>query len=77
MKSSVTNKENCLEGLEAPHESLPKKSNLEGDRSSVLVLIVLYIIQGFVVGFSTALPIILQSRKIVTYEDQVSLKCYI
>lgn len=76
MKNSITDKENCLEGFETSRKSLPKKSNLDGDRLNVLVLIVLYIIQGFVVGFSTALPIILQSRKIVTYEDQVSLKCY-
>lgn len=77
MKNSITNKENCLEGFETPRGFSPKKSKLDGDRLNVLVLIVLYVIQGFVIGFSTALPIILQSRKTVTYEDQVSLKCYI
>lgn len=54
-------------------ESAPEKPNLDGDRVNYYLLIVLYIIQGFLIGFSGALSIILQSRKIVTYEDQVSL----
>lgn len=54
-------------------ESAPEKPNLDGDRMNFYLLIVLYIIQGFLLGFSGALPMILQSRKIVTYEDQVSL----
>lgn len=54
-------------------ESESEKPNLDGDRVNFYLLIVLYIIQGFLLGFSNALPMILQSRKIVTYEDQVSL----
>lgn len=53
-------------------ESVSEKPNLDGDRMNFFLLIVLYVIQGFLIGFSGALPIILQSRKIVTYEDQVS-----
>lgn len=49
-----------------------EKPNLDGDWLNFYLLIILYIIQGFPVGLSGALPIILQSKKMVTYEDQVS-----
>jgi len=60
--------------FEVTHKSTLEKPNLNGDRLNFYLLIVLYVIQGIPVGLSSALPIILQSRKMVTYEDQVSLK---
>lgn len=49
-----------------------EKPNLDGDRLNFYLLTLLYIIQGFPIGLSSAIPIILQSNKTVTYEDQVS-----
>lgn len=59
--------------FEGTHKSTLEKPNLNGDRLNFYLLIILYIIQGIPVGLSGALPIILQSKKMVTYEDQVSL----
>lgn len=53
-------------------KSKSEKPNLDGDRLNIFLLISLYIIQGFPIGVSTALPLILQSKEMVTYEDQVS-----
>jgi len=53
-------------------KSKSEKPNLDGDRLNIFLLILLYIIQGFPIGVSTALPLILQSKEMVTYEDQVS-----
>lgn len=54
------------------HGYTGEKPNLKGDRLNVCLLILLYIIQGFSVGLYTSLSIILQSKKSVTFEDQVS-----
>ncbi|VVC42465.1 Major facilitator superfamily domain,Acetyl-coenzyme A transporter 1 [Cinara cedri] len=49
----------------------PAKPDLRGDRLNLLLLILLYTIQGVPFGFTvTALPIIMQSKKVVSYEDQ-------
>ncbi|CAH1724862.1 acetyl-coenzyme A transporter 1-like isoform X2 [Aphis gossypii] len=58
--------------FEGTHKSTLEKPNLNGDRLNFYLLIILYIIQGIPVGLSGALPIILQSRKMVTYEDQAA-----
>jgi len=60
------------DGCEGTCKSTFKKPNLNGDRLNFYLLIILYIIQGIPVGLSGALPIILQSKKMMTYEDQVS-----
>lgn len=59
--------------FEGTHKSTFEKPNLNGDRLNFYLLIILYVIQGIPIGLSGALPIILQSKKMVTYEDQVSL----
>lgn len=48
------------------------KPNLDGDRLNFYLLVSLYTIQGFPVGLSSALSMILQGRGMVTYRDQVS-----
>lgn len=53
------------------HETAAEEPNLDGDRLNFYLLILLYIVQGFPIGLSMALPIILQSKKVVTYGDQV------
>lgn len=51
----------------------PAQPDLRGDRPNLLLLVLLYAIQGVPFGFTvTALPIIMQSKKTVSYEDQVS-----
>jgi len=71
MKNSQKNG-NAPEELDVTFHSTSNKPNLKGDRSSLLLLILLYIMQGIPFGFSiSALPIILQSKKIVTYGEQV------
>jgi len=53
--------------------------NLSGDRLNLLLLMLLYVMQGVTLGFSIAgLPVILESKKCVSYEDQVSVYviCY-
>lgn len=54
------------------HEYTVEKPNLKGDRLNFYLLIVLYVIQGFSLGLYTSISIILQSKKSVTFEDQVS-----
>jgi len=65
-------KNDASEDLDVTLHSMSNKPNLKGDRSNLLLLILLYIMQGIPFGFSiSALPIILQSKKVVTYGEQV------
>ncbi|XP_015377304.1 PREDICTED: acetyl-coenzyme A transporter 1-like, partial [Diuraphis noxia] len=62
------------EELDMTLHSMSTKPNLKGDRSNLFLLILLYIMQGIPFGFSiSALPIILQSKKVVTYGEQALL----
>ncbi|XP_022174759.1 acetyl-coenzyme A transporter 1-like [Myzus persicae] len=73
MKNSQKN-DNASEELDVTPHSMSTKPNLKGDRSNLFLLILLYILQGIPFGFSTsALPIILQSKKVVTYGEQALL----
>lgn len=58
--------------FEDPSQSLPDKSNLKGDWLNFFLLILLYTIQGLPLGLAIALPIIFQSKKMVTYKEQVN-----
>jgi len=51
--------------------TVPYTPNLKGDWLNFFLLLLLYILQGFPIGLSGSLPIILQSRKMMTYEEQV------
>lgn len=44
-------------------------SNLKGDYGNIAFLLLLYILQGIPIGLSTAVPLLLQNRK-VSYSDQ-------
>lgn len=48
-----------------------EKANLKGDWLNLYLLVIFYTMQGFPYGISLALPIIFQSKKVVTYEEQV------
>jgi len=58
--------------FENSSQSLPAKSNLKGDWMNFFLLILLYTIQGLPLGLAIALPIIFQSKKMVTYKEQVN-----
>lgn len=70
--TKIKHKDEPAEVYEVPLKSKSEKPNLDGDRLNLFLLIILYTIQGFPIGVSTALPLILQSKKMVTYEDQAS-----
>jgi len=72
MIKSPKHKDEPAAVYEVPLKSKSEKPNLDGDRLNLFLLIILYTIQGFPIGVSTALPLILQSKKMVTYQDQVS-----
>lgn len=56
----------------ANKSTIPNVPNLKGDWLNFNLLLLLYVLQGFPIGLSSTLPIILQSRKMVTYEEQVT-----
>jgi PAT family acetyl-CoA transporter-like MFS transporter 1 len=58
--------------FEVSSQSLPAKPNLKGDWLNFFLLILLYTIQGLPLGLVIAFPIIFQSKKIVTYKEQVN-----
>ncbi|KAL5239627.1 hypothetical protein ACI65C_007037 [Semiaphis heraclei] len=72
MLKSTKHKDEPAEVYEVPLKSKSEKPNLDGDRLNLILLVILYTIQGFPIGVSTALPLILQSKKMVTYDDQAS-----
>jgi len=51
--------------------SRPIGSDLSGDWWNFFLLILLYVMQGMPLGLASAVPILLQSKKNVTYKDQV------
>lgn len=46
--------------------------DLKGDWQNFFLLLLLYTMQGLPLGISTALPIIFQSKKVVSYQEQVN-----
>lgn len=74
MTKSIKNRIEPKDYTLVSHESTSESPNLAGDRLNFFILILLYIIQGFPIGLSGAFPIILQSQKMVTYEEQVSIR---
>lgn len=50
------------------------KPNLKGDWMNFLMLLLLYTMQGFPLGLTSAIPILLQSMKGVSYQDQVNIR---
>ena len=47
-----------------------KEDGLGKDRSSIMLLLLLYVLQGIPLGLAGSIPMILQNRH-VTYKDQV------
>lgn len=52
------------------------ESNLKGDRLNFLLLLLLYTMQGFPMGLTSAIPILLQDKNNGSYQDQVRPFCY-
>lgn len=51
---------------------LPAEPNLKGDWLNVFLLVLLYTIQYLPHGFVISLPIIFQSKKNISYKEQVN-----
>lgn len=49
------------------------KSNLKGDWLNFFLLLLLYTMQGLPLGISSAIPVLLQSKKNVSYQEQVKI----
>lgn len=73
MKNSTGKRDGSSDYVVVPNKLMSDVPNLNGDWLNFYLLILLYIIQGFPLGLSGAFPIILQSKKLVTYEEQVSI----
>lgn len=54
------------------YDSNSSQPNLKGDWLSFFLLLLLYTMQGFPLGLTSAIPILLQSRNDVSYQDQVN-----
>lgn len=50
-----------------------EKPNLKGDWLNFFLLLLLYTMQGIPFGLALIMPIILQSKKNVSYKDQVNI----
>lgn len=60
------------EELKVIHAINSPWSNMKGDWLNLLLLILLYMMQGIPIGLAAALPLLLQSKKNVSYNDQVN-----
>jgi len=74
MNKPYTMKCDPEEAVAANKSTMPSIPNLKGDWLNFNLLLLLYVLQGFPIGLSGTLPIILQSRKMVTYEEQVTFQ---
>jgi len=54
------------------YDSNSPKPNLKGDWLNFFLLLLLYTMQGFPLGLTSAIPILLQSQNDVSYQDQVN-----
>lgn len=52
--------------------SKPESNAATGDKSNIFLLFILYTLQGVSIGITYAIPIILQSKKHISYNDQVN-----
>lgn len=77
MTKTTNNEYKIKKSSDIPNDSSWQKPNLKGDWCNIFLLVLLYTIQGIPCGFSAGLPIILQSKYMVTYDDQVSLNVYL
>ena len=54
------------------NNSNSSKPNLKGDWSNFFLLLLLYTMQGFPLGLTSSIPILLQSQNDISYQDQVN-----
>lgn len=59
-----------IESLIEKHDT-PIKSNAKRDKNNIFLLLVLYTLQGLPLGFSLAIPILMQNMH-VSFSEQVS-----
>jgi len=61
-----------LEKSEELEDATMAKTNLKGDWINFFLLLLLYTMQGLPLGIASAMSVLLQSKKNVTYKDQVN-----
>lgn len=71
MTSSSTVDGNEKQKSTAVYDFNPGKPNLKGDWLNFFLLLLLYTMQGFPLGLTLAIPILLQSQNDISYQDQV------
>lgn len=71
--STIHNGDKTQKSTVTKYYSTSDKPNLKGDWLNFFLLLLLYTMQGIPLGFTAAIPIILQSNNNVTYRDQVNL----
>lgn len=59
-----------IESLIEKHDT-PMKSNAKRDKNNIFLLLILYTLQGLPLGFSLAIPILMQNMH-VSFSKQVS-----
>lgn len=64
---------NEVQKTERKNDPILTKPDLKGDWLNFFLLILLYAMQGMPIGLTTAIPILLQSNKNVSYRDQVNV----
>lgn len=52
----------------------PVQPNLQGDWLNFFLLLVIYTMQGFPMGLTSAVPILMQNKNGMSYQDQVSFQ---
>lgn len=72
MTSSNNTDGNEKEKSAIAYDSNSSKPNLKGDWLNFFLLLLLYTMQGFPLGLTSAIPIILQSQNDISYQDQVN-----
>lgn len=68
----LENKQEDLSPKQKKHKSHAHKTmaNTSGDWMNIIILLILYTLQGIPLGLSAAIPIIMQ-KKHITYKEQV------
>jgi len=66
-------KENEPSKSEVKNELILAKPNLKGDWLNIFLLLMFYIMQSLPTCLATAISILLQSKKNITYNDQVNV----
>lgn len=72
MATTVKDRKDDGEKYAVSDDFVMLEPNLKGDWLNYFLLMLLYTMQGFPLGFTSAVSIVLQSKKDISYQDQVN-----